>query len=277
MQQINYDERKELEKNFTPLTEKDFDKLGNFLSTPCKQLFRKNILTCWSGLSGDAHIGFEYEQLSSENKEVINKLVSEKDSPWSFTKIGHWGLDKPYDKIVWLAFSYENRKTLVKDLENQFIQQISYLKPQDLVIVDKMDRNRAKASCVRFTRKGMADYFGTNYALVKSLVHNGEFLYKNDDSEIPIYNVLEPTHKPEGTVEFKDVKTVISENGAYKRFIKDPKFYYDKYSDTFFRSYELLANSLKFRGLELPVETAVKYMFDEMDNTTQQTDELMIK
>ena len=271
-----YDNTKELGKNFIPTKESDFDILGNFLAEPCKQLFRKNILTCWSGLMQDAHIGFEYEQLSSENKEIINELISQKDSPWKFITLSHWELEPPYDKIVWLAFPYKDNETPIQELKNQFSRQISLLKPQDLVIINKKS-SRAGANCVRFSRKGIVDYFCKTKILAACVTHNSKYLQKDSDSEIPVYNVVGISQDPEGEISWESFEHSLNESRAFKEFINSPKFYYDKTSDTFFRSYDLLKNSLKFRGLETPVQIAVKYYLNEMENATRQTNDTIVR
>lgn len=178
-----------------------------------EQLYDNNIFTSWSGLTGDAHIRIPMDGLSMENF-LIAKENCEKGINWRIQRPSYADQDDILPNYTFEIFIPYGEETGVEDLIQKLLSEVRKLKFQDVQIAKT---NYAKTSKLpRITTEGL-------YEKSKEVVFDIE-----QEKEIEI----QAENKEELTEMFCDGK--------------NPEYYYDEKTDTFFRNRELISKSQEY-------------------------------
>lgn len=178
-----------------------------------KQLYDNNIFTCWSGLSGDAHIRIPMDGLSKENYLIAKENCK---------KGKNWKLLKPF---------YVD----LEDIIPNYTFEISIPYGENTEVEEVMKKLSAEANKLKFQDVQIAK---TNFARQSMLPRVGlEGLYKK--SRQTIY-----TRSGEKEIEAESLEELM------EMFCEgeNPRYYYDKKTNTFFRNTELISKSREFEA-----------------------------
>lgn len=181
-----------------------------------EELYDKNILTNWSGLTENAHIRIPLDGLSKENF-LIAKKNCEVSPNWKVIPPPYCEFDGD-DSLPRYSFEirvdYETGVTEVSDVVTQLQNEIKKLKYQDVQIA-KLEYAKS-SSLPRVTLEGLCNRL-TSWAVSKE----GYVLREGSFSEV--------------------WDTLVRVN--------NPQYFYDFESDTFFRNKELMEKSKTYRKL----------------------------
>lgn len=208
------------------------------------ELYDNNIFTTWSGLTGNAHIRIPLDGLSKENYLIAMQNCT--DNP------NHWRLQKPpyedmNDIIPNYSFEiyvdYEEGVTEVSDVINQFLSEIRKLSFQDVQI--------AKEEYAKESKLPRVDLKG----LYKMSEHSVFDIEKQKEVMLPAES-------------FEELSEMFLDG-------ENPEYIYDKETDTFFRSEELIKKSRDYREYKKSPEKRKEKAIAEISQmiTPEMTDE----
>lgn len=211
----DYDPQKIEDGNFmTKTTIKNIVAAELFIPV-VKQLYDNNIFTSWSGLTGDAHIRIPMDGLSKENF-LIAKENCEKGINWRIQKPSYRDQDDILPNYTFEIFIPYEEETEVEDLIKKLLSEVCKLKFQDIQIVKT---NYAKTSKLpRITIEGL-------YEKSKEVIYDPK-----QGKEIEI--------QAETKEELMEMFCVG----------KNPEYYYDEKTGTFFRNIELISKSREYEA-----------------------------
>ena len=184
-----------------------------------EELYDNNIFTCWSGLTGCAHIRIPLDGLSKENYLIAQKNCSKNPDNWRVQ-------GPPYsdraDIVPNYSFEifvdYEERVTDVSEVVDKLLAEIRKFSFQDVQIANPKYAKDSKLPRV--------DLDG---------------LYKR--SEVFIFDIKQQKEIFVPAESFEELSEVFLEGDA-------PRYFYDEETDTYFENKELIGKSKEFREYE---------------------------